>query len=247
MKEDFVQGCEELRSMGVSVLRISNDFYQQPKRQGVHYFVKSPAGKDKTWSCALYPQTDTFHDFSNNCHGDVIGFYAYTHGCSQWESLQILRDFYGLSDSREHGKQEVRRRIPEQEVRERKRRKRQQEFQKALSDEINFQKKRQYLYKELSEKVSPLSDVWAICMDEVQNAEYVLDILCASDTATYRFMKMGSEHIPSDKPQQMLDVMDVLRKAGRFFATQDELMLIEKRRDSELMKVSKLKGRHDIG
>lgn len=60
-------------------------------------FVKSPKTADKTRSLKLYPQ-----------------------GCNQWQVLQELSAYYGLS-GRQQDKEEARQRIQRQQAEERKR------------------------------------------------------------------------------------------------------------------------------
>ena len=110
MKSDFVFAKEDLSRIGIK--RVAADFYAEPKRKGSVYFVKSPATHDKTASLALYPNLNRFTDFANgNYSGDCISFVAYVRGCNNWEALQTLKEFYGLTDSREQEKEEIRRRI----------------------------------------------------------------------------------------------------------------------------------------
>lgn len=111
MREDFREVREELKEIGIR--RIVEEHYMTPQRHGTIYFVKSPASPDKTASLAIFPETNRFCDFANgNKGGDVISLYAYVKGCSQWEALKALTQYYGLSDGRQD-RRDVRRRIRE--------------------------------------------------------------------------------------------------------------------------------------
>lgn len=69
MKSDFALAKEELSQIGIK--RVAADFYQEPRRKGSCYFVKSPATHDKTASLAIYPNSNRFCDFANgNLSGD---------------------------------------------------------------------------------------------------------------------------------------------------------------------------------
>lgn len=134
MREDFKIGREKLEEIGIR--RIIEDCYMEPQRRGAIYFVKSPASPDKTASLAIFPETNRFCDFANgNKGGDVISLYAYVKGCSQWEALKALTQYYGLSDGRQD-RRDVRRRIEKEEAEERKRAARKKAFYTALFVEI---------------------------------------------------------------------------------------------------------------
>lgn len=131
MKQDFLLAKEELSKIGIK--RVAADFYQEPKRKGTIFFVRSPAGTDRTASLALFPNSNRFTDFSNaNYSGDIIGFISYVKGVNNWQALKELQTFYGLTDSREQDRQEAQRRIQIQQLEERKRTERKQAFYRAL-------------------------------------------------------------------------------------------------------------------
>ena len=103
-KEDFEMRIEELGRIGI--LRIATDHYMEPRRRGSNFFVKSPISSDRTWSCCLYPSNNRFCDFAGgNKSGDIIGFYAHIKNCNQWQALQILSAYYGLSSDRRQDKE----------------------------------------------------------------------------------------------------------------------------------------------
>lgn len=99
---------------------------------------------------------------------------------NNWEALQTLKDFYGLADSREQEKEEIRRHIELQQQEERRREERKQAFYAALSGEIDRLKRWEDICKLAIEKAvfEPFSDTWAYCVNELQKTEYRLDILC---------------------------------------------------------------------
>ena len=71
MKSDFKLAIPDLNRIGI--VRVSTDFYTEPKRKGTVFFVRSPAGTDRTASLALFPNSNRFTDFSNaNYSGDMI-------------------------------------------------------------------------------------------------------------------------------------------------------------------------------
>ena len=92
MKLDFALAKKELSRIGI--LRVSKDFYTEPKRKGSVFFVKSPATHDRTASLAIYPNTNRFCDFANgNLSGDCISFVAYVRGCNNWQALKELQAY----------------------------------------------------------------------------------------------------------------------------------------------------------
>lgn len=234
MKEVFQTTKERLPG----ICKITSDFYQQPKKRGSYFFVKSPISHDKTWSLCLYPASNTFCDFAggNRC-GDSIGLISYLKGVDNWRALQMLREFYGLTDSKEQDRQEARRKIQLQQEQERKKRQRQQAFKTALFACIDDLKRWEDGYTLALEKrlYEPFSDMWCFIMDELQRTKCKLDILCGSDQHSYRFMKRGSKY-SSDRPQWLLDVLEMLAECGSFQATQSELAEIKAQRDFELIK-----------
>lgn len=235
MKSDFVLAKEELSQIGIK--RVAADFYQEPRRKGSCYFVKSPATHDKTASLAIYPNSNRFCDFANgNLSGDCIAFVAYVKGCNQWQALKELQAFYELTDSREADRQEAQRRIELQQLEECRKEERKQAFCRALWAQIDDLKRWAVIYSTAIEKAvfEPFSDLWAYCVNELQKTEYKLDILCAADCREYTRLKPYHENLPSDRYQWLLDVLAVLADCGAFEATADEIKEITIQRDFEL-------------
>ena len=235
MKSDFTLAKEELSRIGI--LRVSKDFYTEPKRKGSVYFVKSPATHDKTASLALYPNSNRFTDFANgNLSGDCIAFVAYIKNINQWQALKELQAFYGLTDSREADRQEAQRRIQLQQEQERRKEERRQAFYRVLWEQIDDLKRWAVIYSTVIEKAvfEPFSDTWAYCVNELQKMEYKLDILTGADCKAYPRMKAYHENLPSDRYQWLLDVLAVLAEGGAFEATTEELKEITAQRDFEL-------------
>ena len=163
MKSDFTLAKEELSQIGI--VRVSRDFYTEPRRKGSCYFVKSPATHDKTASLALYPNSNRFTDFSNsNYSGDCIAFVAYVKGCNQWQALKELQAFYGLTDTREKDRQEAQRRIQLQQEQERRKEERRQAFYRALWTQIDDLKWWAVIYSIAIEKrlFEPFSDIYRL-------------------------------------------------------------------------------------
>ncbi len=233
MKEDFQ--IVKMRLPGIC--KIASDFYLTPKRKGSVFFVKSPYAHDSDWSLALYTNNNMFVDFANGgFKGDSIAFLAYTRDCNQWQALKILKDFYGLSDAKEQDKQELRRKIQRQQEHERKKRQRQQAFKTALFGEVDRLKRWESVYKAVLKNrlYEPFTDEWAHCVNGLHKTGYQLDILCASDCDSYRFMKASSDCIPSDYPQWLLDALSILAECGAFRATEGEIREITAQRNYEL-------------
>ena len=235
MKSDFTLAKEELSQIGI--VRVSRDFYTEPRRKGSCYFVKSPATHDKTASLAIYPNSNRFCDFANgNLSGDCIAFVAYVKGCNQWQALKELQAFYELTDSREADRQEAQRRIELQQLEERRKEERKQAFYRALWTQIDDLKRWAVIYSTAIEKAvfEPFSDGWCYCVNELQKTEYWLDILCAADCREYARLKPYHENLPSDHYKWLLDCLAVLAEYGAFKATADEIKEITTQRDFEL-------------
>lgn len=233
MKEDFQTIKEQLPP----ILQVASDFYGQPKKRGSHYFIKSPVSHDKTWSLALYPASNTYCDFAGgNRNGDSISLISYLRGVDNWTALKILKDFYGLADAREQDKQELRRKIQRQRQQEQEKRQRQQAFKTALFGCIDDLKRWEDIYKAVLKNrlYEPFTDEWAHCVNELHKTSYQLDILCASDCSSYRFMKASSGGMPSDYWQWLLDVLSILAECGAFQAIGEEIKEITAQRDFEL-------------
>ncbi len=235
MKQDFRLAREELNSIGI--LRVSTDFYARPKRKGSCYFVKSPKSADKHDSMALYPGSNRFVDFANGGEsGDIISFVAYTKGSNQWEALQTLRDFYGLTNAREENQAETRRRILLQQRQEREREERKRAFRAALLGQISDLRQWADICGAALEKglYEPFSELWAYCIREREKAEYKLDILCAVDSQEYPRLKACNESLPSNRFQWLLDSLAILAECGAFQATREELKEIQEQAAFEL-------------
>ncbi len=228
MKSDFKLAIPDLNRIGI--VRVSTDFYTEPKRKGTVFFVRSPAGTDRTASLALFPNSNRFTDFSNaNYSGDIIGFVAYVKGCNQWQALKELQAYYGLTDSREQDRQEAQRRILLQQQEERRKEERRQAFYRALWEQIDDLKRWAVIYSTAIEKelFEPFSDEWCYCLNEKQKVEYRLDILCAADCREYMRLKPFHEDLPSDRYKWLLDCLAVLAEGGAFTATEEELKKIK--------------------
>lgn len=228
MKSDFALAKEELQKIGIK--RVAADFYTEPKRKGAVYFVKSPATHDRTASLAIYPNSNRFCDFANgNYSGDIIGFISYIRGTNNWKALQILKDFYGLMDTRQQNQKDARKHIQLQQQEEHKKADRKQAFYMALHNTIDYLKCWENNFKLVIEKrlYEPFSDLWVYCVNELQMTEYKLDILCAADCKAYPRMKACHENLPSDRYKWLLDVLGVLQEYNAFTATEDELKEIK--------------------
>ena len=61
-----------------------------PKRVGKNFVILCPFHKEKNPSCFLYPESNTFHCFGCNRHGDVIKFYMDITGKGFTEAVDYL-------------------------------------------------------------------------------------------------------------------------------------------------------------
>jgi len=61
-----------------------------PKRVGKNYVILCPFHKEQNPSCFLYPESNTFHCFGCNRHGDVIKFYMDVTGKGFSEAVNYL-------------------------------------------------------------------------------------------------------------------------------------------------------------
>lgn len=237
-KEDFRLKILELNKIGI--IRISTNHYMEPRRRGSIFFVKSPVSADKTESLAIFPSSNRFCDFANgNKSGDIVGFYAYLKNCNQWQALKELSDYYGL-EGEQPDKEKTRRRIQQQQVEERKRAARKQAFHAALFGEIDRLKDKleKYTATLQKSKTEPFCDLWTDIQNEIPRTEYKLDILTATDMATYRRMKPNSDlGLSSDRPAWLLDCLAILSEVGAFEATEEEIREITAQRDFELCRV----------
>lgn len=204
-------------------------------------FVVSPFSDERTPSCKLYFDTNSFYDFSANKGGDVVKFTAAILHTDNWQAAKYLCKVFSLSitlsgtiDRRE----EIERRQRERQQQE----ERKQEFKAALLDEIDGLKRLADIYRIAIEKqlYEPFGDLWIYCTNELQKAEYKLNILCGADQEIYRRMKPKPElWLSSDRPQWLLDTLEILAEDGVFEATESELAEIQAQRDFELNRQSR--------
>ena len=215
MKEDFIIAREELSRIGI--LQVARDFYMEPQRKSTKYFVKSPHSEDQHWSCVLWTGNNRFTDFSNGGYsGDVIGFIAYVKNCSQWTALKELQAFYGLASKEERNREEVRRRIERQKQEEKRRAEKRQAFQEALLACIDHLKRWSSIYMAILEKrlYEPFSEEWQHCIEELQRAEYQLDVLCG---VSYR------RRDSKEYGKWLLDSLAILKEKCMFEITEKEV------------------------
>lgn len=237
-KIDFLETINELNENGIDILQTSRDLYVSPVKRGTTWFVKSPASVDKTWSLALKPETNSFTDFANcNTGGDIIRFVAYVRGINNWQALGMLRDFYGLSNSQERNREDIRRRIYLEQKEKQKKAIRRKEFRAALVDTIECLKGMEFNYKRLFQKAAACGDdtstSWLI--GELGSVAEKLNTLCAVSTK-YRRLKENAGNLPSDYPAWLLDSLRVLAKEGVFEPTEEELRKIQLQADFESQK-----------
>lgn len=159
--------------------------------------------------------------------------------CNQWQALQELSAYYGLS-GRQQDKEETQQRIQRQRAEEHKRAVRKQAFHIALFDQINQLKDKQEKYRIILKKgeIEPFSDSWVYIQNEIQRTEYKLDVLTAADMYTYRRLKPSQGHgLPSDRPAWLLDCLAILAESGAFEATEAEINELTAQRAFESSRV----------
>lgn len=224
-KIDFWETINELNKNSIGILRVSRDLYLRPVKRGTAWFVKSPVSTDKTWSLALKPETNSFTDFANcNSGGDIIRFVAYVRGLNNWQALKMLRNFYGLSNSQERNREDIRRQIYLERQAEQKRKARQHEFIQALYGHIDSLKAMEKNYQHLlqQEEIQANDEVSGWLANEMNMVSQKLDILCGI-SPNYRRMKPCIERgIPSDRPKWLLDVFEILKESDMFLPTKEE-------------------------
>lgn len=193
-------------------------------------FVLSPFGKEKTASCKLYH--NSYYDFSTASGGDLIKFTAVILGINNWEACQYLIRAFSLPISLS-GNTDRQEEIEQRQKERQQQEERKQEFKAALLDEIDRLKCWTDIYRTAIEKrlYEPFSDMWGYCINELQKAEYKLDILCGSEQGSYRRMKPNiAVGLSSDRPRWLLDALAILAENGVFQATQSELAEIQAQR-----------------
>ena len=224
MKSDFTTLKDALKKQSINIRQISNDFYMEPN---LHDFVKSPSTPDENFSLKLYEQTDSFYDFAAGTGGDGIRLLSYVRHISDYEAAELLCDYYRLDIKRQDDDTSRRNR----QERERKaliRAARNREFHDALFALIGDLKSWSSKCSEALQnpQIEPYSELWCFLIQEIEAAEYKLDILCASPEL-YRRMKSDKQtDMPSDRPKWLSDVLQILRAARRFTPTESEIQQI---------------------
>lgn len=228
MSEIFREVRESLTMQQVAI-----HFGYVPNQAG---FIRSPFKEERTASCKIYEHS--FYDFATNQGGDLIMFAAAVLRLDNWKSAQYLAETFhlpiSLSGFRDNMGQIQRRQEQQQHKQERQR-----EFRAAWLREVEKLKAWERIYTEVLEKqvFAPFSDLWAFSMEKRQEVSYKLDILCAADEEMYRRMKPDKKrNLPSDRPQWLLDTLEILAEDEEFFATEQELNQIERQRKIELQK-----------
>lgn len=228
-KIDFLETINELNENGIGILQVSRDLYISPVKRGTVWFAKSPVSTDRTWSLALKPETNSFTDFANcNTGGDIIRFVAYVRDVNNWQALEMLRDFYGLSSSQGRSREDIRRRIYLEQQEKQRQEIRRKEFREALIDAIERLRGMEFNYKRLFQKAAACGDDVAISwlIGELGSVAEKLNTLCAVSTRYRRLKENAGDNLPSDYPAWLLDSLRVLAKEGVFEPTEEELRKI---------------------
>lgn len=158
----------------LSMADVARHFGYEPNRAG---FIKSPFKEERTASCKLYPQS--FYDFSSNTGGDIIRFTAEALGLNNWEACRYLIEAFSLPFTLS-GAKDNRAEI-EKRQRERQRQQvKEQRFKEMWRTEVDRLKTWESIYRRAIERkiFSPLSDLQAYTVAELQKVLYKLDLLC---------------------------------------------------------------------
>ena len=178
MKSDFVQLKAELTAAGIGILDVCRDFYMDPIKRGCRYWVKSPCNEDKHPSLALWPDSNTFTDFSNgNYGGDMIGFISYVKGINAWQAIGVLRERYGLSTSPTDA-QDRHREVAIEKEKEQALKTKRDAYRRAWNEEVEKQKRLEERIDNLLSIAEPMSDTWCRLIDYGQSVSYWLDYTC---------------------------------------------------------------------
>lgn len=237
---DFAEIKAALREQNINIRQICIDLYMQPN---LHNFVMTPDG-EKTPSLRLYPATDSFYDFSSGTGGDSIRLLSYVRHISDHEAAELLCDYYHL-DIKQQDDDTIRRIRQERERKALIKAARNREFHDALFDLIGELKNQIEKYTEMlkNPKIRPLDSLWCYLIEERQAAEYKLDILCASPELYPRMKKPNAETgLFSDRPEWLLDTLQLLESAGRFIATESEIQQIRRQISIEARQEPRVKS-----
>ncbi len=217
----------------LTMRQVAESLGYEPNRSG---FIHSPfsAHKDKTASCKLYK--DSFYDYSTNTGGDLIKFTAIVKGFNNWQACQYLIETFSLPLSLSDHKSN-REEIERQKSERQRQKDRNKKFRKAYLEEIEELEQWETVCKKaIEEKIyDPLSEEQNYIILELQKVSRKLDILCTTDCETYRRLKVKN-NLPSERPQWLLDVLEILKDDGKFQATEAEIKQITAKRNHELSK-----------
>lgn len=158
----------------LTMRQVAEHFGYKVNRAG---FILSPFGNEKTPSCKLY--RNSYYDFSTAAGGDLIQFTAALTGSNNWQACQYLVEAFSLPfslsghvDNREEIERRKRERQRQQE--------REANYKAAWLGEVDRLKKWEQIYRRaIDEEIySPLSEMQAFVISEIQKVSYRLDILC---------------------------------------------------------------------
>lgn len=176
MREDFEIAKNELMQIGI--VGIARDLIAEPIERGGKYWLHSPSTEDRNASLLLRVSDNRYTDFAfGNKSGDAISLYSYFHGCSQWESLQRLRDFYHLGNNRTRYDRTA---IERQRAELQRKQREEQEFRAAWRRKADELKAWLHVLDSAIEQslYEPFSDLWAYVVEQKTKTEYRLDTLC---------------------------------------------------------------------
>lgn len=220
---EFYEIKEKLNQIGI--MQVSRDLYCNPNERG---FVKSPVTKDKTYSCKLYPKTNTYCDFANGNHGgDIVSFVAYINGIGNVKAMQLLAGQYGFDDSDTMTKEERNRWIMERKRKQLLKQKRKIEFDTALVNLTGYLKKEYDFLKSKIKLYEPFSELWCKAVNEKQKISYQLDILCATDMYTYRRMH-DKNGFTSERAIWLLHTLQIMHEYKVLDITKKEVLAAKK-------------------
>lgn len=88
---------EEIKAR-LSILAVAEEFGLSPKRDGTGFKILSPYKDEHTPSCHLYPDSNSFYDFSSQQGGDAIELWRTLAKTDMRETLHTLAERFSLSD-----------------------------------------------------------------------------------------------------------------------------------------------------
>lgn len=91
IKQDFIDRLLQ----DADIVQVFQYFGEDVHKKGATYFCHSPWADEKTPSCAVYPKTQTFKDYSSGKQGDVLKYIIEKKSLTYPEAIQELAKMQG--------------------------------------------------------------------------------------------------------------------------------------------------------